>query len=369
MKNIIADRMSMIDASGIRKVFALAADLKDPINLSIGQPDFDVPEPLKKAAIEAIETGLNKYSQTTGDIELKNRIAQHVKKEIGWDNPETLVSSGVSGALLLTFMSLVNPGDQVIMTDPYFVINKHLINLIGGECVFVDSYPHFDLPVEKIEKAITEKTKMILVNSPSNPTGVVYSEEKLRALANIAKNKAIPVMSDEIYEQFSYDGPCPSIAKYYDKTILLRGFGKAYAMTGWRLGYIAVHESMKNVIEQMAKIQQYTFVCAPTPFQKAALAALDYDVTDLVDSYRVKRDLVYNGLKTDFELRKPAGAFYTFVKVPNGSATDFVKKAVKNNVLVIPGNVFSEQDTHFRISYTTSNEKLQKGVDILKSII
>ncbi|TFG50564.1 MAG: aminotransferase class I/II-fold pyridoxal phosphate-dependent enzyme, partial [Candidatus Brocadiia bacterium] len=302
MKKIIADRMSLIDASGIRKVFALAADLKDPINFSIGQPDFDTPEPLKKAAIDAIQAGMNKYSQTTGDVELKNKIIQQMNTEFGWDDSGAIVTSGVSGGLLLSFMALINPGDEVIIPDPYFVIYKHLINLLGGKCVFIDSYPDFDLPVEKIEKAITNKTKMIIVNSPGNPTGCVYSEEKLKAMAKVAQKNDILVLSDEIYERFSYDGPCPSMAKYYDKTILLRGFGKSYAMTGWRLGYAAVHESLKDIIEEMAKLQQYTFVCAPSPLQKAAIGALDYDVTELIDKYRVKRDLVYNGLKDTFEV-------------------------------------------------------------------
>jgi aspartate aminotransferase len=140
-------------------------------------------------------------------------------------------------------------------------------------------------------------------------------------------------------------------------------------MTGWRLGYVAVNESLKSVIEEMTKIQQYTFVCAPTPFQKAAVAAMDYDVSDLVDVYRKKRDLLYDGLKDKFELVKPGGAFYAFVKAPAGvSGSNFVEKAIANNVLIIPGNVFSEKDTHFRISYATSNEKIEQGVEILNNL-
>jgi aspartate aminotransferase len=258
----------------------------------------------------------------------------------------------------------------VIMPDPYFVIYKHVINMLGGVCVFVDSYPDFDLPVEKIAGAITEKTKMIIVNSPSNPTGVVYREDSLKSLAKIAAEKDILVLSDEIYEKFCYEGNCSSIASYYKKTLLLRGFGKAYAMTGWRLGYAAADECLKELIEEMIKIQQYTFVCAPSPLQKAAIAALYYDISDLVAAYREKRDIVYYGLKDKFELVKPGGAFYTFVKSPEGiSATEFVDKAIARNVLVIPGKVFSERDTHFRISYTTSNERIKQGVEVLCSLV
>ena len=369
MKKLLAERTRQIDASGIRKVFALAEKLKDPVNFSIGQPDFDVPGPLKDEAIKAIRAGQNKYSQTAGDGLLREKISELVKKEIGWDRPAVLVTSGVSGGLLLAFMALINPGDEVIIPDPYFVMYKHLVNMLGGKCVFVDSYPDFELSVEKIGRAVTAKTKLIILNSPCNPTGVVSSEQRLKALAEIAAEKDILVLTDEIYEKFCYDGDCPSMVSYYDKTLLLRGFSKSYAMAGWRLGFAAAHESLANVIEQMTKIQQYTFVCAPTPFQKAAIAALDYDISDLVNAYRKKRDLIYEGLGDKFELVKPGGAFYAFVKAPaGGSATQFVEKAIANNVLVIPGNVFSEKDTHFRISYATSDEKIEQGIEILRGL-
>jgi aspartate aminotransferase/aminotransferase len=368
MKKILADRTGKIDASGIRKVFALAAELEDPVNFSIGQPDFDVPDALKDEAIKAIKDGLNKYSQTAGDSLLKEKIAEQVKNEFGWAEPAVLVTSGVSGGLLLAFMALINPGDEVIIPDPYFVMYKHLVNMLGGKCVFADSYPDFKLPVEKIGEAITAKTKLIILNSPCNPTGVVYSEQQIKALAEVAAEKDILVMTDDIYEKFCYDGDCPSIAHHYDRTLLLRGFSKSYAMTGWRLAYTAAHGSLRDVVEEMTKIQQYTFVCAPTPFQQAAIAALDYDVSDLVDAYRKKRELLYEGLKDKFELIKPGGAFYAFVKAPGGSGTEFVEKAIANNVLVIPGNVFSEKDTHFRISYATSNDKIQEGIEILRKL-
>jgi aspartate aminotransferase len=369
MKKIIADRTSKIDASGIRKVFELGATLKDPVNFSIGQPDFDVPEQLKDEAIKAIKAGQNKYSQTAGDNLLKEKIAEQVKNEFGWQNPAILVTSGVSGALLLAFMALINPGDEVIIPDPYFVIYKHLINLLGGKCIFVDSYPDFKLPVDKIRQAITAKTKLIIVNSPCNPTGLVYSEQQIKALAQISAEKDILVLTDEIYQKFCYDGSCTSIANYHEKTLLLRGFSKSYAMSGWRLGFAAAAELLKDVIEEMTKIQQYTFVCAPTPFQKAAIAALDYETGDLVNAYRKKRDLLYEGLSEKFELVKPGGAFYAFIKAPGpANATKFVEKAIANNVLIIPGNVFSEKDTHFRISYATSDNKIQQGIEILRRL-
>lgn len=365
MKKLVADRMSLIDASGIRKVFALAADLKDPVNFSIGQPDFDVPEPLKRKAIEAIEAGFNRYSQTAGEKDLLDQISAQITAEFGWKNPAVLVASGVSGGLLLAFMALINPGDEVIVPDPYFVMYKHLVNLLGGKPVFVSSYPDFRLPVEKIAAAITDKTKLIILNSPANPTGIVYSAAEVEALARVAAQKGVLVLTDEIYETFSYDGPATSIAKYYENVLVMRGFSKSHAMTGWRLAYVAAPEALRPVLEEMLKIQQYTFVCAPTPFQKAAAAAMNYDVSDLVKGYVRKRDLLFKGLKDKFELAKPQGAFYAFVKVPNGTGSDFVKRAIQNNLLVIPGNVFSERDTHFRISFATTDEKIRQGVDIL----
>ncbi len=359
-----------MDSSGIRKVFALGASLKDPINLSIGQPDFDVPQELKETAIKAIQKGQNKYSQTAGVVELIEKIGGKIKAETGWKKPEVLISSGVSGGLLLAFMSLINPGDEIIIPDPYFVMYKHLVNLFGGKCVFVDSYPDFELPVEGIAKAVSDKTKLIILNSPCNPTGAVYTEQQVRAVAEIAAQNGIIILTDEIYEKFSYEMVPPSIAKFYERSMVLRGFSKAYAMTGWRLGYVVCHECLAEVMEAMTMMQQYTFVCAPTPFQMAAIAALDMDVSAYVAEYKIKRDIIYEGLKDKFELCRPEGAFYAFVKTPDGmTGTEFVEKAIKNNVLIIPGNVFSERDTHFRISYATSNEKLQEGIEVLRRLV
>jgi aspartate aminotransferase len=379
MKKILADRMKYIDSSGIRKVFALAAQMKDPINFSIGQPDFDTPEAIKREAIQAIERGVNKYSQTAGDEELLAKIGGGLEAEFGWKKPKLMITSGVSGGILLSFLALINPGDEVIIPDPYFVMYKHLVNMLGGKCVFVDCYPDFKVDPGRIEDAVTDKTKMIIINSPSNPTGAVLGGEQLKDIADIASKNNIIVLSDEIYEKFSYDGPCESIVKYCDRAILLRGFGKTYGVTGWRLGYAAAHSTdsasspqtgseVGEIIDQMIKIQQYTFVCAPSPFQKAIAAAMDYDVTSIVNAYRKKRDLIYEGLKDKFEIVKPAGAFYAFVKAPGGQASKFVEKAIANNILVIPGNVFSEKDTHFRISYATSDDKICKGIEILRKM-
>jgi aspartate aminotransferase/aminotransferase len=370
MREYLAERTKLIDASGIRKVFALAAQLKDPVNFSIGQPDFDVPEKVKAAAIKAIENGFNRYSQTAGEQKLLDKIRNKTVAEYGWKNPSLMVTSGVSGGLLLAFMATINPGDEVIVADPYFVMYKHLVRMLGGTCVFIDTYPDFKLPVEKIERAITAKTKLLVLNSPANPTGAVYSKQEVQAIAKLAKKHGLLVISDEIYEDFCYDSPCESVGPYYDGSLILKGYSKSYAMTGWRMGYAAAAEPLKPLLEKMTQIQQYTFVCAPTPFQVAAVEAMDLDMRQYVDTYRKKRDRMVEGLKGFFELTKPGGAFYMFVKSPTTypNATAFVQKAIENNVLVIPGNVFSEQDTHFRISYATTDEKIEQGIGILNNL-
>ncbi len=362
----IAERMRLIDASGIRKVFDLAAKMTDPINLSIGQPNFDVPDAIKQKAIEAIRRGENKYTQTQGTAVLRQAIARQCQAEFGWDDDRPyLISSGVSGALLLAMQSLVDPGDEIIFADPYFVMYSHLIHLASGVPVFVDTYPDFRPNVSRFADAITDKTRMIILNSPANPTGAVWSEDDLRQIAEIAAARDLLVISDEIYNLFCYDEPFVSMASIYDNTLLMRGFSKSYAMTGWRLGWCTGPEV---IIEKMTMLQQYSFVCAPSMAQAGGVVALETDMSAEVKAYRRKRDMVYDALGEKFGLVKPGGAFYAFVPAPGGDATEFVTKAIEKNVLIIPGNVFSQKDTHFRISYATSDEKLAQGLEILASL-
>ena len=365
----VSRRALGVDASGIRKVFDLAAKMKDPINLSIGLPDFDVPEIAKTAAIDAIQSGKNRYTPTQGIEPLRTRLRADLSKEMGRDVGEMLITSGVSGGLFLAILAVVDPGDEVIFMDPYFVMYTHLLTMAGGKAVPVDSYPDFKFPAAKIEAAITPRTKMLILNSPSNPTGMVMTEAEVRTAVEIAKKHDLLILSDEIYEPFLYDmaSGLPSPAKLYDNTIILRGFSKSHAMTGWRLGYAA---GPAEIISQMTKLQQYTFVCAPSPLQHAALKALDVSMTAAVAEYRRKRDVVYEGLRGKFDLVKPTGAFYIFPKAPTDqTASEFVAKAIDHNVLVIPGNVFSGRDTHFRISYATTDEKLKQGCEILSRLV
>jgi aspartate/methionine/tyrosine aminotransferase len=380
-RNFISTRAAGVDASGIRKVFDLAAKLKDPINLSIGLPDFDVPDIAKQAAIEAIEKGQNRYTQTQGIAPLRDRLRKDLTREFGKDVGDVLITSGVSGGLLLAMMAVVNPGDEVVFLDPYFVMYRHILTLVGGVAKPVDSYPDFRFDAAKVEAAITPKTKVLILNSPSNPTGIVMTQAEVKAAVELARKHDLLIVSDEIYEPFLYEsgelgvgseeikGPhakLPSAYIAYEKTVVLRGFSKSHAMTGWRLGYAFGYEP---VVSQMTKLQQYTFVCAPSPLQYAALAAMDVDMAQHVDDYRKKRDIAYSMLSRKFDVEKPGGAFYIFPKVPVGTATDFCTRAIEKNVLIIPGNVFSAQDTHFRISYATTDTKLAEGCEILLSLV
>ena len=367
----ISDRAQSFDASGIRKVFDLAQSLTDPINLSIGQPDFDVPDAVRDAACDAIQSGKNAYSPTQGIGPLRESLTQrfvHPLREAdsAHDDRELFVCSGTSGGLVLAMLATVNPGDEVIYGDPYFVMYPALLKMCGGVPKPIDTYPDFRLTAERVEAAITSKTKMILVNSPANPTGVTSSENELRAIAELAERHGILLVSDEIYSRFMYDAPFVSPAKFNSRTLVIDGFSKSHAMTGWRVGYV---HGPADIVSTMLKIQQYSFVCSPQPAQWAAVQAMDVPLDHFIDDYRRKRDRICEGLASHYELTKPGGAFYVFPKAPgNDGGEAFVRRAIENNLLIIPGNIFSDRDTHFRISFAASDEALDRGIEVLRRL-
>ena len=361
----IADRTRTFDSSGIRRMFELAGKLEDPINLSIGQPNFDVPESIKSEMIRAVQDGQNGYAPTQGIPELRNRLQEKVDQDFGHDDRKLFVASGTSGGLVLAAMSIVNPGDEVIFADPYFVMYPALIELVGGKPIKLNSYPSFCLTVEQVEAAITDRTKAIIINSPSNPTGTTYDQETIKGIAELAAQKGVCLISDEIYSRFSYDEEHISPATYNPQTIVIDGFSKSYAMTGWRVAYV---HGPSEIIDTMIKLQQYTFVCAPHPAQVACVAALDTDISTYVDAYRAKRDAMIDGLKDDYEIANPGGAFYLFPKLPWGSGDEFLEAAIENSLMIIPGNIFSDHDTHFRISYAVDDDTLQRGIEVLKKL-
>lgn len=368
----LADRTEKFDASGIRKVFDLAAKMANPINLSIGQPDFAVPDTIKEAAIAAIRADKNGYSVTQGVAELRVRLQARVDDEYHHADRRVLVTSGTSGALVLAVLSMINPGDEVIVFDPYFVMYPALVGMVGGKCVMIDTYPDFRIDPARVAAAITPRTKMILLNSPANPTGAVANEAEVRALAELAAKHNIALISDEIYRSFCYDALMTSPARWNDQTIVVDGLSKSYGVTGWRLGFM---HGPSAIIDKLTMLQQYTFVCAPHPLQWAALAALDVDMSQQIAAYRRKRDTVVAGLsEAGYSVTKPGGAFYVFPEVPasdsnTGAAREtgsqFVARAIANELLIIPGNIFSGRDTHFRISYAASDATIERGLEVL----
>lgn len=364
--NWLAERTQYLDSSGIRKVFELGAKLTDPIDLSIGQPDFDVPQPVRQAAIEAIQSGKNGYSLTQGVPLLRQKLQQRINEQYGHDDREVFVTCGTSGGLVLALLVLVNPGDEVIVFDPYFVMYDSLAAVVGGKVVYVDTYPSFRVDPDRVQKAITPRTKAIILNSPANPTGVVAGEDEVRGLAELAARRGVVLISDEVYSSFCYGRQFVSPARFNPDTLVLDGFSKTYGMPGWRLGFA---HGPRAIIQQMIKFQQYSFVCAPQPFQWAGAAALDVDTSVYVADYRRKRDMLLEALREHYELVTPEGAFYIFPKAPWGTASEFVARAIEEHqLLIIPGNVFSRRDTHFRISYAADDRTLLRGIEALRKL-
>ena len=367
MTDWISDRTLAFDSSGIRKVFDLAATLKDPVNLSIGQPDFEVPDAVKKAHHDAVTENRNGYSLTQGIPQLREKLQTEIDERLGHADRKVFVTSGTSGGLVLTMQCFVNPGDEVIIFDPYFVMYQPLVQLAGGQPVLIDTAPDFKIDIAKVEAAISPRTKMILLKSPANPTGVTASAREVQQLAELASKHEILLVSDEIYSQFCYEGPLVSPASFNDQTLVIDGFSKSHAITGWRVGFA---HGPERLIETMIKLQQYTFVCAPQPAQWACLAAMDVDISKYVEDYRQKRDRLINGIKDHYEVTTPGGAFYAYPKTPDGmSGSEFVTRAIENNLLIIPGNIFSQHDTHFRISYAASDEMIDRGAEILRNLV
>jgi len=362
----IAERTTCFDSSGIRKVFDLSAKLTEPVNLSIGQPDFDVPEEARQAAIDAIQGGKNGYALTQGMPVLREKLQAKVDGQYGHADREVFVTCGTAGAMVLAMMALVNPGDEVIVFDPYFVLYDALAGLFGGKVTYVDTYPDFRIDPDRVGAAVTPRTKMIVFNNPANPTGVVAGQDEIRGLAELAARRDIVLVSDEIYREFCYDDSFVSPAAYNDRTLVVDSFSKTYGMPGWRLGFA---HGPSAVIQEMIKLQQYSFVCAPQPAQWAGAVALDLDVSRQIDAYRRKRDMIVEGLADDYEMVHPGGAFYAFPKVPWGTGTQFVEKAItEHQLLIIPGDVFSRRDTHFRISYAASDATIGRGIEILREL-
>lgn len=385
--SLISARAQSMDASGIRRVFELGAKLKDPINLSIGQPDFAVPDAMKRAAIAAIENNKNGYTLTQGIAELRAPIAEHLKADLGWsmgDDTGVMVTSGTSGALFLAAMALLDAGDEYIIPDPYFVLYPNLGKLTGARTVLCDTYPDFRMTAERVEPLITDRTKFVLMVSPANPTGVVLNSRECKELQELCASRGVLLIADEIYDEFAFRAATepsprdpsrrvtPSAARFpgaEESMVVIRGFGKTYGCTGWRMGYAA---GPMAVISQMAKLQQYSFVCAPSIAQWGCIEAFHCDMSGVLSVYERRRDIVMEKLSPVTDVPTPGGSFFAFVKIPEAlGMTDvqFCDACIERNILIIPGSAFSSRNTHFRLSFAIGEDKLERGLDILAEML
>ncbi|MDN5339585.1 MAG: aspartate aminotransferase [Euryarchaeota archaeon] len=361
-----AGRVRGVEMSGIRKLFD--AGRPDAINLGIGQPDFDTPDHIKMAAIAAIREGKTGYTPNAGIPELREAICEKLARENGLScRPEqVLVTAGGSEALHLAMEALVDPGDRVLFTDPGFVSYAALATIAGGkpEGVPLDATLHID--VERAKEQM-DGARVFVLNSPSNPTGAVESEESVRALVEYANDRGVTVISDEVYEHFVYEKKHVSAARFGEDVITVNAASKTYAMTGWRVGYLAAPE---DYIPEFLKVHQYAQACATSISQYAALAAYTGDQEPVVrmrDEYRARRDLLYDGLTgLGFDFPRPEGAFYMFV--PMGRT--LIEKAIEAGVIIVPGAAFgSNAPDYARFSYATSRENLSRAVGRLGELM
>ncbi len=378
----ISERSSRLSPSGIRKFFDLLASIDGVISLGVGEPDFVTPWHIREAAIQSLEKGMTMYTSNSGILELRQELSRHLRDEHGVrysPEGETLITVGVSEALDLAMRAILDPGDEVIVPDPSFVAYEACVVMAGGVPVKVPTTENedFELGASAVEDRITERTRAILIGYPSNPTGAVMSRDKLMAIAEVARRHGLIVISDEIYSQLVYgvEHTCFStLPGMTDNTILLGGFSKAYAMTGWRIGYAC---APREIIAAMTKIHQYTMMCAPTMGQVAALEALrsgDGDTMEMVADYNRRRRVIVKGLR-DIGLPcfEPKGAFYAFpsIRATGMNSEDFAEKLLtEEKVAVVPGSAFGKcGEGYVRCCYATSLNDIEEALTRMKRFV
>jgi aspartate aminotransferase/aminotransferase len=370
----LASRMERIEGSGVRRMFELVSSMENPINLSIGQADYDAPSEMKEAAVQAIREGKNRYTVTQGIPALIEGVLDRIERREGFRPESAFMTSGVSGGLLLSALALLDPGDLVLLPDPFFVMYKNVLEMVGAKVVFFDLYPKepgqgWQPDLDEIQRLFAMKPKLLLLNSPSNPTGGILSAKTLDFFTELASKYGTWILSDEIYDHFSYDGTFPSMVprmRQHERCIVLGGFSKTWGVPGWRLGWAMGPDA---ILDKMRLLQQYTFVCCPTPLQYGAVAGIDLEMAKELDSYRKKRDLVFEGLGDLYELEKSQGSFYAFPAYPKGwTEKAFIQACLERRLLLVPGSAFSRKATHFRISFAANDRTLEEGIEVLRSL-
>ena len=371
-----------IKPSGIRKFFDLVSEMKDAISLGVGEPDFETPWHIREEGIHSLEQGRTFYSSNAGLMELRNAISDKVREEHGISyhaKEEVMVTVGGSEAIDLAMRVILTPGDEVLIPEPCYVSYLPCAKMAYGVPVPIqlEEKDEFRLTPEKLEKAITEKTKLLILPFPNNPTGGIMEERDLEAIVPIILKHNLYVLTDEIYSALSYKGKHHSIIEFpgmRERTVYINGFSKAYAMTGWRLGYACAEE---RILKQMLKLHQFAIMCAPTTSQYSAVEALrngDQDVRKMREAYDERRRfLVYHLRKMGLDCFEPYGAFYVFPSIRKFglSSEEFAEKLLKEEkVAVVPGNAFGASGEGFiRISYAYSLDNLKKAMERIERFI
>lgn len=382
MRNFLSDKVTGLKPSGIRKFFDIVTEMKDAISLGVGEPDFDTPWFIRDEGIFSLERGRTFYTSNAGLKDLRQEIANYIKRtqNIEYDpNSEIIVTVGGSEAIDIGLRAVINPGDEVIIPQPSYVSYEPCAILANAKPVIIDlkAENDFRLTPDELLGAITDKTKVLILPFPNNPTGAIMENEDLEKIAKIVIENDILVMSDEIYSALTYKGKHVSIASLdgmKERTILINGFSKAYAMTGWRLGYAC---GPKEIIGQMTKIHQYAIMCAPTTSQYAAVEALkkgDEEVEKMRQSYNQRRRFLMNAFKEmGLDCFEPFGAFYVFpcIKEFNMTSEEFATRLLtEEKVAVVPGSAFGDCGEGFlRISYAYSIENLKEAISRIEKFV
>jgi len=382
MRNPLADKVVEIKPSGIRKFFDIVTEMKDAISLGVGEPDFDTPWHIREEGIYSLEKGKTFYTSNSGLKELRAEICNYLKRSQGLEyepENEVLITVGGSEAIDIGLRAMVNPGDEVLIPQPSYVSYEPCAILAGATPVIINlkAENEFRLTAKELEDAITEKTKLLILPFPNNPTGAIMEREDLEAIAKVIIEKDIYVMSDEIYGELTYKGNHVSIASLpgmQERTILINGFSKAYAMTGWRMGYAC---GPTKIIEQMTKIHQFAIMCAPTTGQYAAIEALkngDEDIKEMRTAYNQRRRYLMHAFKEmGLECFEPFGAFYVFpcIKEFGMTSEEFATRFLEEEkVAAVPGTAFGDSGEGFlRISYAYSLEKLKVAMERMARFI
>jgi aminotransferase len=381
-RSLTSERVKQLSPSGIRKFFDLIASMEGVISLGVGEPDFVTPWHIREAAIYSLERGNTMYTSNSGLPELRQELSRYLKDNYGLEydpNSELLITVGVSEALDLATRAVLDPGDEVIMPDPHYVAYSSCVLLAGGVPIEVPTRPEsgFEIGAADIETRVTEKTKAILIGYPSNPTGAVMPRRKLADIAEVVRRQQLLVISDEIYAKLVYgvEHTCfASLPGMKEHTILLGGFSKAYAMTGWRIGYAA---ATQEIIAAMTRIHQYTMMCASTMGQVAALEALksgEDSVTEMVDDYNRRRLFIVNGLKEiGLDCFEPRGAFYTFpsIRITGMRSEEFAERLLtEEKVAVVPGSTFGQcGEGYVRCCYATSLADIEEALSRMNRFV